>query len=422
MGESFRLAVLFIWFVHRFPLVHHAYILHDFPCLVRDDPQPLPPPFSLERITTVQQPGVWMPLGMKGFLLHLLLFTNMLAACRSFSFHPLSAHRWCRLSTKCFSSTASDLTEFANPGNTRDQVFSAMSSDGSVKVSACTTRNLMNDICLAHAMSPTSAEALGRASISALLMSNGMQDEQMVQLTFNVDGPIGGIVAIANGKGEVRGYAANPALDDMPLRKAVGKGALQVVKNHPSWKRPYNGITAVQYGDIDRDVGGYLAKSEQRTCVLSAATTFREILCTGAGGYLVERLPNANDETIEKIHQNIVALMDKDGTNQHPATLLHQGMSPLELSEQLLDGLGMTPLQQIEPKFHCPCTSDRLIRAIRLLSPEEVNEILDTEKKIEAKCEFCGTVYRMTENEVREELAQATGDPALDSDFNPSKQ
>lgn len=97
---------------------------------------------------------------------------------------------------------------------------------------------------------------------------------------------------------------------------------MQVVKNHPDWPNPYNGITAIRHGDIDRDVGIYLAESEQRSCALAAVsldrhvfsdeklaqfsesntlnsivfsnkgTAWNGILCTAAGGYLVERLPD----------------------------------------------------------------------------------------------------------------------------------
>ena len=61
-------------------------------------------------------------------------------------------------------------------------------------------------------------------------------------------------------------------LGQMTLEEAVGKGAVNVVKNHPDWPRPYNGITAIRHGDIDRDIGIYLAESEQRSCALAAAT------------------------------------------------------------------------------------------------------------------------------------------------------
>jgi len=43
--------------------------------------------------------------------------------------------------------------------------------------------------------------------------------------------------------------------EEVTLEEAVGKGAVQIVKNHPDWPRPYNGITAIRHGDIDRDIG-----------------------------------------------------------------------------------------------------------------------------------------------------------------------
>jgi hypothetical protein len=69
------------------------------------------------------------------------------------------------------------------------------------------------------------------------------------------DGPLRGVVAISSGTGGVRGYVGSPMLGDISLKDAVGKGSVQIVKNHPDWPRPYNGITAIRHGDIDRDIG-----------------------------------------------------------------------------------------------------------------------------------------------------------------------
>ncbi len=77
------------------------------------------------------------------------------------------------------------LQEFRNENNIRDQVFSAISGDGSVKVTVCTARNLLNDLMLAHSMTATPADALGRTLVCALLMSNGIQAEQTLQITMN---------------------------------------------------------------------------------------------------------------------------------------------------------------------------------------------------------------------------------------------
>ncbi|CAJ1934116.1 unnamed protein product [Cylindrotheca closterium] len=356
-----------------------------------------------------------------------------LVIARSIAFHALeptiSPRSWMRRHGRILRSlsTSNDddstqtdgdrLADFRNKNNIRDQVFSAMSADGSIKVTACTARNLVNDLMIMHTMTATPSDALGRAITCALLMSNGMQEEQVIQLTVNTDGPIRGVVATSTGKAEVRGYVGTPGLGDIELKEAVGLGTLQVVKNHPDWPRPYTGISAVRHGDIDRDVGAYLAESEQRSCALAAATSINGILCTAAGGYLIEQLPNADRDTLSQVEKNLATLVQKDGGDKLPTNLLLNGFTPVDIAETILDGLEMQPLQQMEPKFHCPCSSDRLLRALRLLSPEEVEDILETEGKIEARCEFCGKVYRMSPEEVRVEMASATGDPSKDTDF-----
>jgi molecular chaperone Hsp33 len=313
--------------------------------------------------------------------------------------------------------TETPLAEYINESNQRDQVFSAISDDGSVKVTACTARNLVNDLMIMHTMTPIPADALGRTAMCALLLSNGMQAEQTCQITINSDGPLRGVVAIANGRGKVRGYVGSPMLGETQLSKAVGQGLVQVVKNHPDWPNPYNGITQIRFGDIDRSVGFYLAESEQRSCALAAATAIHGVLCTAAGGYLIEQLPDASTETLQRVEKNLARLVEKDGGDALPTNLFLSGVTPLDIAEIILDGLGMKPLQQIEPQLECKCSSQRLVRALRLLPREEVDQLVETQEKIEARCEFCGKKYEMGPDEIREQLDNATGDPSLDSDF-----
>ena len=153
------------------------------------------------------------------------------------------------------SSSSSSSSKFENKNNIDDQIVSCLSGDGGVKVTACTVRNLVNDMMIAHNLTPVPIDALGRAVACTVLASNGMQDEQVFQLTVDGDGPLRGIVAISSGAGEVRGYVGNPGIGDMSLQEAVGKGVIKVVKNHPSWPTPYNGISAIRHSDVDRDVG-----------------------------------------------------------------------------------------------------------------------------------------------------------------------
>eukprot|EP00804_Cyclotella_cryptica_P000523 CCRYP_009938-RA/>CCRYP_009938-RA protein AED:0.21 eAED:0.22 QI:0/1/0.75/1/0.66/0.5/4/3392/382 len=321
-------------------------------------------------------------------------------------------------SSSSSSSSLPDLTPYENPNNLSDQIFSALSGDGSLKITVCTIRNLLNEMMLQHSMNPVPADALGRAAMCALLASNGMQEEQMFQLSIKGDGAMRGCMVIVNGRGGTRGFVGVPGLGgDWTLKEAVGKGTIQVVKNHPDWPRPYNGITAIRHGDIDRDVGIYLAESEQRSCALAAATTFNGILCTAAGGYLVERLPDCPPESMAHMERNLAKLVQMDGGDALPTNLLLEGKTPVDIATVLLDGMGMEPLNSIEPKALCECSEEKLLRSLRLLPKDEVDAILREEGKVEARCQFCGRVYRMGPEEVERRMAEARGDPAKDDDF-----
>ena len=165
-----------------------------------------------------------------------------------------------------------------------------------------------------------------------------------------------------------------------------------------------------------------MAESEQRSCALAAATKVEGILCKAGGGYLIEQLPGADEETLDKVQENLAKLVAKDGGDTLPTNLLLQGVTPVDIAEIVLDGLDMVPLQQIQPKFVCKCTSDRLIRALRLLPEGDVEEILEQEEKIEARCEFCGKIYRMGPDGIREKMLDAKGDPSKDSDFEEEEE
>jgi len=147
---------------------------------------------------------------------------------------------------------------------------------------------------------------------------------------------------------------------DMLLSEAVGKGNLQCVKNHPNWTNPYNGITEIRHGDVDRDVGLYLAESEQKACALAAATTMNGILCTSAGGYLVEQLPGVDPETVAQVETNLAKGAEMHGRHLLPTNLLLQGVSPVEIiCQMILEDLDMQPIQQMQPKLLCDCSDER---------------------------------------------------------------
>ena len=67
-----------------------------------------------------------------------------------------------------------------------------------------------------------------------------------------------------------------------------------------------------------------MAESEQRSCALAAAVSVKGILCTSAGGYLIEQLPDVDPDVVKQVEMNLAKLVEMDGTGNLPTGLLLQ--------------------------------------------------------------------------------------------------
>ena len=71
----------------------------------------------------------------------------------------------------------------------------------------------------------------------------------------------------------------------------------------------------------------------------------------------------------------------------------------------LLDGMDADYAFDVRrPCFKCTCDISRVYRTLALLPRHEVDEILESNDKIEAKCEFCARTYSLGPEEIRAKL------------------
>eukprot|EP00640_Fibrocapsa_japonica_P003286 CAMPEP_0113944736 /NCGR_PEP_ID=MMETSP1339-20121228/36273_1 /TAXON_ID=94617 /ORGANISM="Fibrocapsa japonica" /LENGTH=316 /DNA_ID=CAMNT_0000950039 /DNA_START=177 /DNA_END=1127 /DNA_ORIENTATION=- /assembly_acc=CAM_ASM_000762 len=300
------------------------------------------------------------------------------------------------------------LDPYSYTKNTVDHLVSGLSANEEVVVTAVSTRNLLQDALIRQQLRPLAADALGRTMVCTLLMARRLKGGETLQITLSGDGPLRGVMAISDSEAGVRGYVGNPFLN-LPMNergnpdvsKGIGKGLVKVVRNHPSWDSPYNGLVEISNGEVAYDCAMYLKQSEQAQCALAAGVKLSgEALVQQAGGYLVQLLPGCTPETEEVISANIGSLLLQDN---NPANLYAKGHTPMTIMEHLMKDLGpMKALDVVEPCYRCQCSEDRVFRTLRLLGKEEVQGIMEREENIEVKCEFCGTIYAMDHNKIRE--------------------
>lgn len=288
-----------------------------------------------------------------------------------------------------------------------DQLIRAISQDGLIKVSAVSTRDLTERARQIHKTLPVATAALGRLLAGASMMGNALKEEA-ASLTLQIKGggPLGTLLAVSDHEGNVRGTVENPAVD-IPLREdgkldvgeAVGnQGTLTVIRDL-RMKEPYVGSVGLLWGEIAEDIALYFVESEQipTACGLGVLVD-RDQSVLSAGGYLVQLLPGAGEETAERLEDSLRAA--------GPVTeLLKADPDPEALLRAALPGLALEVLEKRPIAYRCDCSRERMERALISLGREELRAMIDEQGSAELTCRFCDNVQRFSREELEALLA-----------------
>ncbi len=275
---------------------------------------------------------------------------------------------------------------------------------GVIFVAGITTQ-LVSEAQARHALSPTASAAVGRLMTGAALLGASLKGRERISLQIAGDGPLRGIVAdvmtLRNGRIGVRGYAKNPDAD-VPLnakgkfdvRRAVGKGSLQVTKSYEVGQ-PYVGIVPLVSGEIGDDLASYLLNSQQIPSVVALGVLANRDGIVAAGGIIGQVLPGADEGAIAQIEQR---------ANSMPpiTTQIAQGADAAALLRSLAADIALNESHQALVEFACRCTREKVEIALLGLGRDELLKMAAERPQTEATCEFCKRVYVLTSNEVSE--------------------
>ena len=289
----------------------------------------------------------------------------------------------------------------------KDYLVRGMSMDGFVKVVAIRSTEMVRRGAEIQGTTPNATAAFGRALTAASMMGN-MQKVENGSMTLQIrgGGPIGTITVVSDAQGNVRGTVTEPRVplvEKYPGKLDVGAtvgtdGTLTVIRDL-QMKEPYIGSTELVSGEIGDDVTAYFAQSEQTptACALGVLVD-RDRSVKVAGGYLVQLLPGAPEETIDALERGI----QRAGA---VTKMLEAGLTPEDILGQVCGELGVVFMETAEVSYKCYCSRERVEKALLSLGKKELTEIAEEGKTFPVECQFCDAVYEFTPDDVRKMIA-----------------
>lgn len=283
----------------------------------------------------------------------------------------------------------------------KDYVIRSTAGNGQVRAFVATTTNMVEEARRLHETTKVATAALGRTITATSMMGIMMKNEgDKLTVIIKGGGPIGTILATSNAKGIVKGYVENPNVEvpdyengKLNVAAAVGNQGVVKVTKDLGLREPYNGAYPIVSGEIAEDLTHYFALSEQTPSIVALGVLTTGLKVEYAGGLIVQLMPDATEETISKLEQNVSKL-------QSITTMMGEGKTPEDILNIVLEGLNPNILDKIDVAFECECSKERVKKALIAIGKHELNAIIEEDKQAEIGCQFCNSKYQYTEDEL----------------------
>jgi molecular chaperone Hsp33 len=284
---------------------------------------------------------------------------------------------------------------------------------------------LVDDILSRHDYPAPVANLLGEAIVLTIMLGSALKMEGRLILQTQSDGPVRMLVVDFIAPDKVRAYArfdakrveaagANP--DSGAL---LGKGHLAMTIDQGPDTNRYQGLVALEGGDLEAAAHQYFAQSEQipTRVRLAVAEEFRAggVRQWRAGGILLQFLPRAPERRrVADIHPGDAP----PGTKPHELPeddawvegralidtvedieLLDPELSSERLLYRLFHERGVRVFNNLDVRAECSCSRPRVEAMLKSFSQDDRDHMVEN-GQISVTCEFCSTTYKFEPAEV----------------------
>lgn len=233
---------------------------------------------------------------------------------------------------------------------------------------------------------------LGELMAATALMSASLKFKGRLTLQIRLPGNISLLQAETSDRGELRAIARyNQDQADSELTFDDGQLVMTV---EPEQGQRYQGITAINGGNVAAALEDYFANSEQLPTRFWLASDG-----SSAAGLMLQKLPSNETEADVDAWDRISHL----AATVKPAELLELA------TEELLHRLYHEEPLRLHPasplSFACTCSRPRLIVALRQIGQTELDKMVEETGSIEVNCEFCQQHYVFKADDISEMFA-----------------
>lgn len=279
---------------------------------------------------------------------------------------------------------------------------------GSFRVYLAITTTMVEDARKVHNTSPLATAGLGRvltgAGLMAIMLKN---DDDKLTLHFKGDGPAQQILATANGKGEVKGYIANPFVDlpnkdngKLDVGGSLGIGTLTVIKDL-GLKNPYIGKIDFVSGEIADDLTAYFFISEQQSTSVALGVRINVDGSTlSSGGMIIQMLPDAHPDSVDALEKMLaempsISALVEETVNESLGKTEEATLDALlnRIFKDMPEEFAVRGLEYRDIGWNCDCSVERLEQVVMSIGQKDLEEIIEEDGQAELVCQFCQTKY-----------------------------
>lgn len=285
----------------------------------------------------------------------------------------------------------------------KDKLLKALAFDGQVRVVIINGKHMVQEAQERHGTLLNATAALGRTLMGTTLLASNLKNDETLTTRLMGNGPLGGILAVSDGKGRAKGYVQNPEVRLEPkadgaidVSRAVGtEGILNITKDL-QMKDTYSGEVPLISGEIAEDFTYYAAVSEQTPSSFGLSVLVNpDETVQSAGGFMIQTMPGIQEETIATIESRL-------GNLGSLSEIFAEGHDLEKILQILIGEHSYKIVDQSETGFVCDCSKEKFADGMASLGNHELDKIIEEDQGAEVQCHFCNEKYDYTVQELEE--------------------